>query len=122
MQRQRYEILDKPGFGIDFSYVIYHETHSKYYSFTDTSELKSVPVATFPFDVKSILCNERYLHIPKYRMPNCKEEIAPLRYKMKVSTSIMKQISLMKMKCLLSMKLANIIKNQNPTLGTKVKT
>ena len=55
--------------------------------FTNISEFKSAPIATFPFDT-FVLCKDRHLHIPKYRMPNCKEETPPIGHKMEVSTSI----------------------------------
>ena len=64
--------------------MIYHESHNKYYYFTETSELKLASLSTFPFDTKFILCKDRYLQTSECGMPNCEEETPLLCYKMKV--------------------------------------
>ena len=45
--------------------VIYCENHNMCYYFTDTSELQSASIATFPFGTKFVLCKERPLHMQK---------------------------------------------------------
>ena len=59
----------------DLSSVIYHENkHNKCYFFTDTGELMSAPLSTFPFRTKIVICKDRHLHIPKPKLEVAKNE------------------------------------------------
>ena len=71
--RQRNEFVDSPGTAIDLTYVICHENHNKYYFFTDTSELKSIPLSTFP-STKCVICKDRHLHVPKNKLKISEDE------------------------------------------------
>ena len=54
-QRQGYEFVDKSCAELDLSFVIYDDNHNKYYYFTDTAELRLVPLSTFPFATRFVL-------------------------------------------------------------------
>ena len=67
-------VLDIPGTAIDLSYVIHHEDHKKCHFISDTSELRSALLSTFPFSTKFLIYKYRHLHIPNPKLDNSEDE------------------------------------------------
>ena len=72
--RVRDEFVDIPGTVIDLTCIIYHENHNQYYFFTETIELKSAPLSTFPSSTKFVICKDKLLHFLKNKVEISEDE------------------------------------------------